>query len=167
MNFSYEQLLDDHNPLDFVEELANHKSWYFKRLDNNTMTLQLAGQRSKFDINLSWNDEFCALKFNCLMDMKINDASRDVVADFLLQTNEDLFLGHFIIDTPTSRPSFRYTMMLEHIPSAVSIEMISDVVETAVLECDRFYNTFKMLSNGSIHSHELLSAAMMETLGEA
>ena len=167
MSFSYDQLLDDHNPLDFVEELANHKSWYFKRIDHNNMLLQLAGQRSKFDINLQWNDEFCALQFRCMLDMKIDDASRDVAADFLLQTNEDLFMGHFVIDTPTCQPCFRYSMMLEHIPSAVSIEMINDAIDTAILESDRFYNTFKMLSNGSIHSHELLNAAMMETLGEA
>ena len=56
MNFSYEPLMDDHNPLDFVEELANHKSWYTKRIHQNKLVLQMAGQRSKFDIHLDWND---------------------------------------------------------------------------------------------------------------
>ena len=167
MNFSYDPLLDDHNPLDFVEELANHKSWYFKRIDQNNLSLQMAGQRSKFDINLGWNDEFCSLSVKSFLDMKVEDCARDVAADFLMQTNEDMWLGHFVIDTVSKHPCYQYTMLLEHIPSAVSVEMISDVVENAVRECDRFYSTFKMLADGSIHSHELLSTALMETIGEA
>ena len=167
MNFSYEPMLDDHNPLDFVEELASHKSWYYKRVDSNTLSLQLAGQRSKFDLTLQWNEEFCALNILSCIDVAIKGENRDVAADFLMQTNEEMWMGHFIIDTATSFPCFKYTMLLEHIPSAVSVEMVNDIGELAVTECDRYYSTFVMLSNGSIQSHETLSTALMKTIGEA
>jgi hypothetical protein len=167
INSPYELGQDDHNPLDLVEDLASHKNWYYERVNGTTLTLQMAGQRSKFDLQLEWQDEFCALQFCCFMGMKISDTVHSFASDFLMQTNEDLWLGHFVLDKQTSQPVFRYTMMLEHIPSAVSVEMIADLIELAICESDRFYTTFKMLSEGSIQTHEVLSAAMMETIGEA
>ena len=163
----YELSFDDHNPLDLIEDMANQKSWYCERVNGTTLTLQMAGQRSKFDIQLEWQEEFCALQFCCFLGLDIEDQARPVVSDFLMQINENLWLGHFIVDRHTRQPTFRYTMMLEHIPSAVSVEMISDLVELAITESDRFYTTFRMLSEGTITSHDILNTAMLETLGEA
>ncbi len=158
---------DDHNPLDLIEDLASHKNWYFERVTPYMLTLQMAGQRAKYDVQIEWQEEFCALQFSAFMNLPI-DKSFDVIAsDLLMRTNEAMWLGHFIIDAATRQPTYRYTMMLEHIPSAVSVEMVADMVDVAVDECDRRYATFHMLSQGRIDTRETLCAAMMETVGEA
>ena len=167
INSPFELAQDDHNPLDLIEDLAGHKSWYFERVNPYTLTLQMAGQRAKYDVQLEWQDEFHALQFSCFLNLPVKDEYKSMASDLLMQTNEGMWLGHFIIDAQTHQPTFRYAMMLEHVPAAVSVEMVSDLMDVAITECDRFYTTFQMLSQGSISTHETLFAAMMETIGEA
>ena len=167
LNSPFELTQDDRNPLDLVEDLAGHKSWYYERITASKLTLQMAGQRSKYNVQLEWQEEFCALQFSCFLDMNVDPKFQSIAADLLMRTNDGLWLGHFIIDQETNQPTFRYTMMLEHVPCAVSIEMISDLMDLVITECDRFYTTFQMLANGVIENRETLYTAMMETIGEA
>ena len=167
INYSYDSFEDDLNPIDFIEEYANHKSWYNKRIDPHTIKLQMAGQRSKYDIVLHWNDEFYALTIDSFIECTIPKNSFDMLADFLMQANNDVLYGHFSLDIRQKKPVFRYALMLEHLPSSVAVEMAAQAVEIAIAECDSKYATFEMLSNGSIDTHETLSTALMETIGEA
>jgi len=163
----YELTPEDNNPLDLVEDLAGHKNWHFERIHPHALTLQMAGQRAKYDVQLEWQDEFYALQGSCFINMPIDEKFSAIAADLLMNTNNNMWLGHFIIDEATRQPTFRYAMLLEHIPAGVSVEMVSDLIELMITECDRLYTTFQMLSEGNIANRETLFAAMMETVGEA
>lgn len=155
------------SPLDMFEEMAEEKGWPYTRHDANSLTLSVKGQSSSYDIELEWQDEFSAVLLGCHINAPVKTEYRPASAEILQKVNENLWLGHFDLCNDTHRPMFRYTLMLRLVPPAVAIEMITDTIELAMAECDRFYMPFSMLSAGDVRLQEVLHAAIFETVGEA
>jgi hypothetical protein len=58
-------------------------------------------------------------------------------------------------------------MLFRMIPSGIAVDIVQDLVEIAVAECNRFYATFQMVQAGDIGLQDNLHAAVFETVGEA
>lgn len=158
---------DDSHVLDLIEDMAEQKGWAFTRHDDDTLTFTLKGQSAVYDIELEWQDEFNAIMFSCVMNLPINADQRQRAVETAQRANENLWLGHFDYSDENGRPTFRHTLMLRLVASEVAAEMISDLIELAVAECDRFHTTFSMLSSGDTRMQDALHAAIFETVGEA
>ena len=61
---------------------------------------------------------------------------------------------------------YRHTVLLRGLRGA-SVEQLEDLVDAAVNECERFYPALQMVVWGGRSVDEALSAALMETVGEA
>jgi hypothetical protein len=159
---------DDSDLLDLVEDLAENRQWKCVREDDSFLTLTVPGQNGiNYDICMEWQDEFASLLFACSLPLEITEGLYESAARTLEQINQNLWLGHFDLSNKNKYPTFRYTFIFRLIPSGIAAEMIADVVDVAVAECNRFYSTFQMLQAGDVRLQENLSAAVFETVGEA
>ena len=159
---------DDNNPLDMIEDFLASKGWHFDRISDEHLYCNVPGRNDvEFLVQLHWQNEFSALEFRCAIELNIQEQYNAVAADLLMKINENMWLGHFDILANIQQPMFRHTLMLQSIPCGIATEMVESLINVSVNECDRFYPTFQLLSEGDVRTQESLEAAMLKTVGEA
>ncbi|MDE1152773.1 MAG: YbjN domain-containing protein [Micavibrio sp.] len=165
--FDYAPEIDDNNPLDLVEELAEQKGWAISRSDEDLISFTVQGLKVKYEICMEWQEEFSALLFACSMPVEIEEKNYETACKSLEQINQNIWLGHFDLSNKNKHPTFRHTLLFRMIPSGIALDIIQDTVEIAVAEANRFYTTFQLIQAGDVRMQDNLSAAVFETVGEA
>jgi hypothetical protein len=158
---------DDANPLDLVEDFFESKGWTITRSEDDLMVATVPGAKAKYEISMEWQEEFSALLFACTMPVEIGLNQIEAAARTLEQVNQNLWLGHFDLSAKNKHPTFRHTFLFRMIPSGLAVDIVQDVVEIAMAECNRFYSTFLLVQAGDIRLADNLHAATFETIGEA
>ena len=91
---------------------------------------------------------------------------RDPIRQLLTLANEKLWLGHFDLWSDEDLPVFRYGMPARE-SALPSLEMIEDVIDISVGECERFFPAFQFVVWGGKKPADAMMAALLETEGEA
>jgi len=156
-----------HNPLDILEEIVTANEWLFDRSNEDELVVELAGRWCQYRLFFVWQREIGALQFSCQFDMRVPDAKRSDVNDLLVLLNNRLWLGHFDIDLQQGCcPLFRYTVLARN-DRLPGVETLEDLVEIALTECERFYPAFQFVIWGGKRPQEAMTAAMIDTAGQA
>ena len=106
------------------------------------------------------------MHLSCALEMKVPANKRGQIYALLAMANEKLWIGHFDLWSEENLPVFRHALMLRE-GIGVSSELLEDLVDVAVTECERFYPAFQFVIWGGKPATEALAAAMLETEGEA
>lgn len=154
------------NPLDIVEEIVAANEWLFDRSTEDELVVELAGRWCHYRMYFVWQREVNALQFSCQFDMRVPEGKRADVSDLLVMLNGRLWLGHFDLDMQQNVPLFRYTV-LTRADRSPGVELLEDLVEIALTECERFYPAFQFVMWGGKRPSEALAAAMIDTAGQA
>lgn len=159
---------DDHpgNPLDILEELVTANDWSFSRDSDFELAIQVRGQWVDYHILSIWHEELSAIYFACHFDARVPSDKRRQAQELIALFNEKLWLGHFDYAADDGALYFRHTVPLRGTRGA-SVEQLEDLVDTAVMECDRFYPALQRVIWGGQSGPEAVAAAMMDTVGEA
>jgi len=155
-----------HNPLDIVERIVEYNDWLFDRRSDQEMAVQVPGSWCDYSLYFAWNDEMEAMHFTCAFDMRVSDDQRQNVYEFLTLVNERLWLGHFGVWADEGLPMYRHTLPMRGLRGP-TMEQMEDLVETAIVECERFYPAFQYVIWGGKTADDAISAAMIDTVGEA
>jgi hypothetical protein len=158
---------DSSNPLDMVEELAESKEWKFTRHDDGLIDIFLPGKKAPFNASIEWQDEFSALLLACSLPVEIVGDNFGLAIEALERINQNLWLGHFDFSNQNKFPTFRHTLLLRMVAPSVAIDLIADVLDIAIAECNRFHTAFLLAQAGDERLHDDLHAAVFETIGEA
>ena len=86
--------------------------------------------------------------------------------ELLSLINEKLWLGHFGLWQDEGLPMFRHALPLRGL-SGPSTELIEDLLDTALVECERFYPAFQYVIWGGKSPLDAIAAALVDTVGEA
>jgi len=79
-----------------------------------------------------------------------------------------LWLGHFEMWSGSGLVVFRHSTILDGRESeGLSLEQAEAIAEAAVEECERFYPVFQFVLWGGKSPGEAISAALIDTHGEA
>ena len=154
------------NPLDLVEKLAIASDWPFHRQTDEELAAEIAGQWCQYKLWFAWHPELGVMHVSCALDMKVPAKKRTPIYALLAMANEKLWLGHFDLWSDEGLPVFRHAVLLREGVGASS-ELIEDLVDIAVSECERFYPAFQFVIWGGKSAAEAITAAMLETEGEA
>ena len=157
---------ETHNPIDIVEQLVEFNEWTFDRCSNEEMAVQVPGSWCDYSLYFAWNDDMEAIHFTCAFDMRVAEDQLSRVHELLALVNEKLWLGHFSIWADEGLPMFRATLALRG-QHGLTVEQTEDLVETALLECERFFPAFQYVIWGGKAATEAIEAAMIDTVGEA
>jgi len=154
-----------HNPLDLVEEIVAAHDWAFDRNDDEIF-VEIPGKWSDYRLYFSWNEEMSVLQFSSAIALKVPRERRAAVNELLALTNEKMWLGHFDIASDEGLPLFRHAIPLRGM-SGASVELIEDLVDIALNECERFYPALQYVVWAGKSPSEAVAAACLETVGEA
>jgi hypothetical protein len=157
---------DHRNPLDLLEELVSANDWPFQRASDCELMVEVGGRWSVYRMFIVWQEDLSAIFFSCQLEQKVPDTRRREVCELLAAINEGLWLGHFDLAAEDALLLFRHTIPLRGAPGA-SVEQLEDLVDAAVVECERFYPALQMVVWGGQTVTTAISAALMDTVGEA
>jgi hypothetical protein len=108
------------------------------------------------------------LQFLAFPDIKVGPDKRVAIYEALGLINEQLWLGHFEMWSGSGLVLFRHSTILDtREDEGLSLEQAEAIAEAAVEECERFYPVFQFVLWGGKSPGEAISAALIETHGEA
>ena len=154
------------NPLDVVESMVDGQGWSFDRPGDMEMAVQVPGRWCDYNLYFSWNEAASAIHFTAAFDMRVAENRRSEAHELLALLNERMWLGHFGLWASEGVPMYRYALPLRG-AGVPSFEQIEDLIEVAILECERFYPAFQYVVWGGKSALEAVEAAMLDTVGEA
>lgn len=155
------------NPLDKVEETLSSNNWTFNRMTDKELVVQVSGTGCTYDLFFIWQEDMNALQFCCQYDLNIPNHMMDRAAKALMNINANIWMGHFDIPFDTGIPSFRQTCLFRGQKKPVPNEHIEDLVDIALVQCERYHAVFTILASGAEMNDQVLSLAMMQTEGES
>lgn len=158
---------DVSNPLDSIEEVMASHDWSFERPNDDELMVQISGRRGTYRMTFLWQEEYSAMQFFCEFDVEIPKERYDMTSKVIRNINEGLWLGHFDVPDDSNVPYFRHTTLFRGMTHTSGTDHIADLIEVALAECEKHYNTFNMLSCSTFLNDSLLTLALADTDGEA
>ncbi|MFC7333389.1 YbjN domain-containing protein [Rhodocista pekingensis] len=155
-----------HNPLDIIEEIVVANEWPFDRASEEEMVVEIGGRWCDYRLFFVWQTEVSAMQFSCQFDMKVPAPRRPSIHELLAEVNSKMWLGHFDVCPEEQTPMFRQTLLLRG-ARAASVEQLEDLVDIALSECERYYPAFQFVIWGGKSAQEAVTAAILDTVGEA
>ena len=154
------------NPLDIIEQIVNANDWTFDRRSDQEMAVQVPGRWCDYSLFIAWNSEINAMHFTCAFDMRVPAERRQPIYELLALINEKMWLGHFGMWDDEGLPMFRHALPLRG-ATAPSIGQLEDLLDTGILECERFYPAFQYVIWAGKSAEDAVKLAIIETAGEA
>ncbi len=154
------------NPLDLVEKIAVANDWPFHRQTEEELAAEISGQWCHYKLWFAWHPDLGVMHISCALDMKVPVKKRESIYAVLAMANEKLWVGHFEIWSEEMLPVFRHATLFRD-GMVASSDLIEDLVDVAVTECERFYPAFQFVIWGGKDPAEAMMAALLETEGEA
>jgi len=145
---------------------VDENDWDFDRPSDRELTVQVPGHWCDYSLYFAWNADIAAMHFTCAFDLRVPAGRRAQVHELLALINEKMWLGHFGMWDDEGLPMFRHALLLRGLREASS-EQMEDLVDTAIIECDRFYPAFQYVVWGGKTAADAISASLIETVGEA
>ncbi len=154
------------NPIDALEEIIHCNDWSFERHNDGELTIEIAGHWCTYHLFFVWQPAVNAVFFSSHFDVKVSEAKRLEIYELVGRANERLWIGHFDFLSEDMTPIFRHTLSLQGLREP-STSLFEDLIETAMMECERFYPALHLVLWGGQTAEAALQVSFMETLGEA
>ncbi|MEB3701673.1 YbjN domain-containing protein [Candidatus Bealeia paramacronuclearis] len=154
------------HPLNLIEDALSAREWEFERMAEESLMCELDGRWCAYRLYFIWREDQECLVTSCVIEAKIPDTYREAVEELIATVNPRVWMGHFEIPLDEDYPCFRYNLTLRG-SAGLSPEQLEDVLEAALLECDRFYPALQFVLWGGKSPRDAAFAAMIDTVGEA
>jgi len=154
------------NPIDWVEDVVHEREWAFDRTSDTELVVEIQGRFCTYRMFFVWDIETGAFYFTVLLDARIAPHHKSRIYELLAMVNEKLWIGHFDYCSDESMPMYRQTLLMRQ-NNASSAEMMEDLVEVGLAECDRYFPAFQYVLWGGKSPTDALTATLFETIGEA
>jgi hypothetical protein len=163
----YDIAMDEQNPLDLILQDLKDRKWTAMADGDDCLNFEAKGKCATYHGTVEWQDEFKAVLFSLSINLRLPENTKARAGEMMTHINNNIWLGHFDLTTEGVFPTFRHSFLMRHLPPHIAAEQVFDVIEIAMAECDRFYQTFEMIAENNINTENSFSAAVLETLGEA
>ena len=142
------------------------QEWPHHRQSEDELAAEIEGQWCHYRLWFAWHADMGVMHVSCALDMKVPRKKRQGLFHLIAVANEKLWLGHFELWPEQQLPVFRHSCLFRA-GSVASSGLVEDLVEIAVSECDRFYPAFQFFIWGGHEPEAAITAALLETEGEA
>jgi hypothetical protein len=159
---------DDGAPIEVLEQYFEARGWACERTGEGEIVASAPGSWAQYELRGVWRPEDAVLQFLTFPDIKVGPEKRGAIYETLGLINEQLWLGHFELWSGSGLIVFRHAALCEAGEGeGLSIEQAEAIAEAAIEECERFYPVFQFVLWGGKSPSEAISAALIETVGEA
>ncbi len=169
MRSQLDSIEDEYNgtPIDTVEDVLSANNWKFDRINDEELLVDISGKTGSYKLFFIWQQDMSALQFCAQLNQDITPGNRPTAQKAILKLNEDLWMGHFDIPEVTGKPCFRHTALIPQTSRASVMDMIENLVDVALAQCERHYPLFALLASANDLDDQVLSLAVMDTVGES
>jgi hypothetical protein len=155
------------SPIDTLESWFDAHGWPHERLGDEEVVASTGGSWGQYELRGVWRDDDRVIQFLAFPDIKVAEHQFATLYETIGLINEQLWLGHFELWSGNGTLLFRHAALLDGDEPTLGLEQAEALVETAVDELDRFYPVFQFVLWGGKTPAEAITAAMVETQGEA
>jgi hypothetical protein len=157
---------DESAPLDMLAALFEARGWDYDIISDEEVTAEFKGSWTSYQLRAIWREEDNALQLLAFPDITAPADKHDDLYKALGLINEQLWLGHFDLWSQNSMILFRNGSLLP--PNGMlGVDQAQTIVDSALDECERFYPVFQFIIWGGKSPEDAMSAALIETHGEA
>lgn len=164
---SFQTVKDEHNPLDCVEDVLSAHNWQFSRMTEDELVVSVSGKSGQYRLFFIWQEDMSALQFCVQYEMMISSNNTPSARLAIAEINEGLWMGHFDLPKDTGTPTYRYTSLLRTLSHEAILDMVEDMVDISLAQCERYASVFALLSGVPDVNDQNLSLALMDTAGES
>lgn len=154
------------NPIETIEEIMTAQELPFHRMSTSEIVTELDGRWGAYRLQFFWQEEVGALHLSIIFDLSMVDVEKSEIYELLALLNERMILGHFEVFPQENSPAFRYSYLIAQ-GQNISLEVMEEVMDVCLDECERCYPAFQYLQSGEKSAYEAASIAVMDTAGEA
>ena len=159
---------DDGAPIEMLEQYFEARGWACERAGEGEIIASATGSWAQYELRGVWRSEDQVLQFLAFPDIKVGADKRSAIYETLGLVNEQLWLGHFELWSGSGLVVFRYSTLLDTSDDdGLSFEQAEAIAEAALEECERFYPVFQFVLWGGKSPAEAITAALIDTAGEA
>jgi hypothetical protein len=158
--------INEHNPLDRVERLAEARRWPMERTGDDEVIMAIAGGWCALNLSLYWRDDLEALQVTCSYDLKVPDVRHTEVMRLLSLVNARLLHGHFDLWSNEGMVTFRHSLILAGGAEANDAQC-DTLIRAAVDTCQRYYPAMQFVIWAGQTAEAAIDNALLETQGEA
>lgn len=158
---------DDGAPIEVLEAYFEARGWACERTGEGEIVASAPGSWAQYELRGVWRPDDQVLQFLAFPDVKVTADKRPAIYETLGLVNEQLWLGHFELWSSSGLIVFRYAALVDGADDGLSFERAEALCEAALEECERFYPVFQFVLWGGKSPTEAISAALIETAGEA
>jgi hypothetical protein len=164
----YEESREPSAPIDMLESYFEAHGWPAERVGEDEVVATVQGSWTQYELRGVWRPEDRVLQFLAMPDIRVPADKRATVYETIGLINEQLWLGHFELWAASGLALYRNATLIEGDgESVLGLDHAETLIETAIDECDRFYPVFQFVLWGDKSPAEAISAALIETRGEA
>lgn len=153
------------DPISLIEEYTLDQDWFAERSNDHELWVEMPGQWGQHRLWVAFHEDTHFLQFNCYLNIKIPDRLVPAVAELITLMNERIWLGHFEIWSEEMVPVFRVVLPLRG--NELEAEQVEDVMTSIFQETERFFPAFNWVVWGGKSPTEAVTAAIVDTEGEA
>ena len=157
---------DSLNPLNFIQDIFLANDWAFERCADDELLAEVEGRWTPYRFSFLWRDDMQALSFACVVDLETLSCAPELLYELASRVNDQMWFGHFDVTPDDPSFSYRYTLPV-YAGNGMMMDQIGDIIDTAFLECDRFYPAFQFVVTGEKKPKDALVAAVADVQGEA
>ena len=159
---------EDGAPIEVLEAYFEARGWTCERAGDGEIVASAPGSWAQYELRGVWRPDDQVLQFLAFPDIKVAADKRAPIYETLGLINEQLWLGHFELWSSSGLIVFRYSALLDNGEGdALSFEQAEAIAEAALEECERFFPVFQFVLWGGKSPGEAISAALIDTAGEA
>lgn len=154
------------SPCDLLEEIFESNSWPFERYGENEITIDVSGDWCNYRLYFYWNDTRECFFTSARISLKLPEGDLRQYAYLLQLLNAQMNMGHVDISPIDGCPTWRLTVPVRGM-GTITREMIEDIIDSALDECDKTYPAFQLYLFGKHSPEEAVNSVMFETTGMA
>jgi hypothetical protein len=149
-----------------LEAYFEARGWACERAGDGEIIASATGSWAQYELRGVWRQDDQVLQFLAFPDIKVAVEKRAAIYESLGLINEQLWLGHFELWSGSGLIVFRHAALVGE-GETMSLEQAEAISEAAIEECERFYPVFQFVLWGGKSPTEAISAALIDTAGEA
>lgn len=156
------------SPIDALQSWFAAHGWSHERVGDEEIVAATQGSWGQYELRGVWREDDRVLQFLAFPDITVARPQFGQIYETIGLINEQLWLGHFELWSSNGSIVFRHAALLEGEEEAeLSHDQTDALIDAAAGELDRFYPVFQFVLWGGKSPSEAISAAMVETHGEA
>ena len=159
MAISAAEKQETYNPIDSIEYILGHDNIVCERRKETELVAEVHGKWDNMLIFFAFEEHMRCLHLSCLLNIGTAAVDRSKMFELLALLNENLWLGHFSYWSEQKMPIFKHSLILQD-DEELFVHKIGQIIELAIMECERVYPIFNAVMKQNIEPSEALHAGL-------